>query len=214
MIANDYPKRRSHCKQCRSEQAKRRNALKKIRSIVPATERLCSRCRIIKTADQFSPSRYTSDGLSVWCKPCNKEHRSSPEYKEKRRKKNKKRYKEDPAFREQRRSAHLQYKFKLPVEDYNKQCTIQNGKCALCFEVPVSGKNLAVDHDHSCCPKGKGCKNCIRGLLCDGCNHKHLPWVEYHPHLQNDFIKQYLAQRPFLQPSFQQLHQIPRNRFG
>lgn len=29
---------------------------------------------------------------------------------------------------------------------------------------------LAVDHDHSCCPGGETCGNCIRGLLCYGCN--------------------------------------------
>lgn len=44
----------------------------------------------------------------------------------------------------------------------------QGGKCALCFQVPET--RLRVDHDHGCHPYGKGCRGCIRGLLCDHCN--------------------------------------------
>lgn len=27
-----------------------------------------------------------------------------------------------------------------------------------------------VDHNHNCCPKGTGCANCVRGVLCHHCN--------------------------------------------
>src|SRR6266496_1373252 len=43
---------------------------------------------------------------------------------------------------------------------------------------------------------GKGCKQCIRGLLCDFCNSRFLSWVESHPPLRARF-EDYLARRPF-----------------
>lgn len=30
--------------------------------------------------------------------------------------------------------------------------------------------DLCVDHDHSHCPGAKGCQECVRGYLCQGCN--------------------------------------------
>lgn len=29
---------------------------------------------------------------------------------------------------------------------------------------------LVVDHDHNCCPGGKSCGRCVRGLICGTCN--------------------------------------------
>lgn len=44
----------------------------------------------------------------------------------------------------------------------------QNGLCAVCQEESIKWH---VDHDHSCCPRGKGCcGKCIRGILCPPCN--------------------------------------------
>lgn len=30
--------------------------------------------------------------------------------------------------------------------------------------------NYVIDHDHSCCPQGRSCVKCRRGLLCSSCN--------------------------------------------
>jgi hypothetical protein len=41
---------------------------------------------------------------------------------------------------------------------------------ALGCEVCGSKERPTLDHDHSCCPTGKSCNNCIRGILCHKCN--------------------------------------------
>lgn len=58
--------------------------------------------------------------------------------------------------------------FRLTADQYESMLAIQGNRCAICRKQP---KRFAIDHDHSCCPQRKGaCGNCIRGLLCDGCN--------------------------------------------
>lgn len=83
-------------------------------------------------------------------------------------------------------------------EEYEWMFAKQNGRCALCGE--TSSKTLDMDHDHKHHPNQSHdpCKQCIRGLLCNTCNRLVLPRLEKYPHLQNDFIKLYLEQRPLL----------------
>lgn len=48
----------------------------------------------------------------------------------------------------------------------------QNGLCYLCGD-PLSTesyRDIHVDHDHTCCPKGRTCEYCRRGLACTRCN--------------------------------------------
>lgn len=59
----------------------------------------------------------------------------------------------------------------LSVEEYNKLLNKQNGVCAICSKPPESNRRFSVDHNHKCCPGKKSCGKCIRGLLCDNCNH-------------------------------------------
>lgn len=71
----------------------------------------------------------------------------------------------------------------------------QDGRCALCSEPETANQRLSVDHDHSCCGVAKGCKRCIRGLLCATCN-RMLGHVENKPLIAARFAD-YLARRPF-----------------
>jgi Recombination endonuclease VII len=48
----------------------------------------------------------------------------------------------------------------------------QDGKCYLCGEQlrPDLNRQIHLDHDHSCCPLGRSCERCRRGLACKPCN--------------------------------------------
>jgi hypothetical protein len=90
--------------------------------------------------------------------------------------------------------------------DYQFLLRIQNNACALCgcdaatYQKKGKPARFHVDHDHSHhrLNRRKGCRECIRGLLCDFCNHSFLFWCELHPHLQNDRVRAYLQNRPLL----------------
>lgn len=108
-------------------------------------------------------------------------------------------------------------RYGITLTEYDWLEKLQGGVCALCgtaerrkaARVPggTSKKRviqrLSVDHDHSCPNHGseprdypRGCKECIRGLLCDFCNGRLLPTVESHPPLRARF-EDYLTRRPF-----------------
>ena len=54
---------------------------------------------------------------------------------------------------------------------YEQMLAAQGGGCAICAGQNPKNRMLAIDHDHSCCPGGRTCGGCVRGLLCDSCNH-------------------------------------------
>lgn len=58
----------------------------------------------------------------------------------------------------------------LSEEKYNQMVSDQNNLCFICKRPEVSGRRLAIDHDHNCCPSGRSCGNCVRGLICFKCN--------------------------------------------
>lgn len=74
-----------------------------------------------------------------------------------------------------RKVAHVKRNFEITAEEYDALYAFQGGKCALCPRTGTSGKRLAVDHDHHQAmldghAPDKGCRNCIRGLVCSTCN--------------------------------------------
>lgn len=63
------------------------------------------------------------------------------------------------------------YSHGITYHEYEKMLISQDGVCKICRGENEDDRGLAVDHDHSCCPRGKiGCGKCIRGLLCRNCN--------------------------------------------
>ena len=61
--------------------------------------------------------------------------------------------------------------FGLDRAKYDAMLAAQGGGCAICGGPNRDGRFLAVDHDHRCCPGERTCGKCVRGLLCDSCNH-------------------------------------------
>ena len=53
-------------------------------------------------------------------------------------------------------------KYGITLDEYNTLLAKQRGVCAICENTCLSGKQLAVDHDHT--------MGFIRGLLCMKCN--------------------------------------------
>ncbi len=69
-------------------------------------------------------------------------------------------------------TARMKSDFGIDAMTYQALFERQGGKCAICRGAPKTAR-LAVDHDHSCCPKGQpSCGKCVRGLLCSRCNHE------------------------------------------
>jgi hypothetical protein len=58
----------------------------------------------------------------------------------------------------------------IRADQYAVLLEAQGGGCAICGGSNESGRAMAVDHDHACCPGSRACGNCVRGLLCSNCN--------------------------------------------
>lgn len=55
---------------------------------------------------------------------------------------------------------------------YYELLEAQGGGCAICGSSEnYNGRRLHVDHDHNCCPPRGSCGSCVRGILCEPCNH-------------------------------------------
>jgi hypothetical protein len=67
--------------------------------------------------------------------------------------------------------------FGMTRKDYDALLVSQGGVCRICGEPETRERNgkplaLSIDHDHACCPEpSRSCGRCVRGLLCNSCNH-------------------------------------------
>jgi hypothetical protein len=90
----------------------------------------------------------------------------------------------DPEKRARRRAKEIGYErksnYKITPDLYKEMLVAQGGVCLICKQPCSTGKALAIDHNHKCCPVArkssrkssgrKTCGKCNRGLLCCKCN--------------------------------------------
>lgn len=156
-------------------------------AIVPQTK-VCNKCGIEKPLASISKS-----GGGRYCKRCHANWmlawRNADQSRRKRASvansaRQVKRYSEDPEWRARRvadqkaryqamdpakklamgRRNHLITKYGIRPEDYDRMLAEQDGRCAICRQIPKKRKKreLHIDHDHE--------TNKVRGLLCGTCN--------------------------------------------
>ena len=135
-------------------------------------ERICCKCKIPKSLEDFAKDKYDKSGRTYQCKKCRNEKQkewvaANPEKVKALNKKHKETRKEfysNPERKLKYRKASIERTFGIKYSEYERMMDEQNGLCAICFQPETSLKNkyLSVDHCHD---TGK-----IRGLLCNACN--------------------------------------------
>jgi Recombination endonuclease VII len=60
----------------------------------------------------------------------------------------------------------------MTPEDWARMYAAQGGRCCYCERpLPEDGKQVHIDHDHTCtCGPSRTCQHCRRGLACQNCN--------------------------------------------
>lgn len=124
------------------------------------TTKVCNGCQETKALTDFHVARNTKDGRHTKCKSCR-----NPQSLEgwKARGKPQTAYNPDRGQKYGRK-----YRYNLSDDKFQEMILIQDNKCGICLQEFVN--TPYVDHDHSCCSGDRSCGQCIRMLLCDGCN--------------------------------------------
>jgi hypothetical protein len=87
-----------------------------------------------------------------------------------KREEGRRRYRTDPeGTAEHFRRMKLAWRHGMRAEDWAAMWTAQDGRCYLCGD-EMTMERAHLDHDHRCCPRGKSCQYCRRGLACPECN--------------------------------------------
>lgn len=137
---------------------------------------ICRTCKLSKVCSEFDKQTKSKTGYQGECKQC-RSIRMKNWYKTLTE--------DQKAIRKQRSSDHrksdpenhywtqMMSKYKLTQDDFNKILESQNYSCAICYSKEPGHKSgrWSVDHDHNCCAGTKSCGKCVRGLLCNSCNH-------------------------------------------
>lgn len=140
----------------------------------------CTKCGESKPQEEYYKQPRNKSGYMGHCKVCErkrkadhtkKQKRANPEAWSERVRQYTASYKQrhPDRVKEQERRRNLRQMYGISVEQYEEMLVRQNGRCAICYDIPRN-RRFAVDHDHSCCPGRKSCGKCIRKLLCSRCN--------------------------------------------
>jgi Recombination endonuclease VII len=119
--------------------------------------KVCKGCGQCKPLSEFGPRKRTHDGLNAMCRPC-----CAQRMREWTR--------ANPGRRKQPVTLPAYRRHRLSEDAFQALLDRQAGVCAVCGGPPRDEERLVVDHDHDCCPGPRSCGQCIRGLLCPGCN--------------------------------------------
>lgn len=134
--------RRPECRAC--ARARKAKWLEALPGGVRVAEKKCSRCKRIKPASGFCPSKCHASGLRSECKSCV----NSPDAALKRR----------------------LVVYGLSLGRFEDLLRSQGGLCPVCFIGFDSPSEMNIDHDHTCCPGYRSCGGCVRGILHGNCN--------------------------------------------
>lgn len=133
--------------------------------------KICRTCKFRKPLSGFHKRSIAPDGFEGECKDCKNRRakRWRDSHPERVRAFNKRNNARRPSGYEKERWPRRRLRrYNLTLERYDEMVEAQDGKCAICRKVPVL--TFRIDHDHSCCPGLDSCGECVRGLLCHGCN--------------------------------------------
>lgn len=162
----------SWCKECRSSRTKEERravegSVAEKRVLAEQGHQRCSECRVVKPLDGFYRKSAAVNGRKSRCIECynaaSDEYRKTPEAKAKRAEAHRRRRDADPeSFRAKQREIAFRHKYGITVADYEFMLAAQDGRCAICFALPLPDEPLYVDHCHD--------SGDVRGLLCRKCN--------------------------------------------
>lgn len=78
----------------------------------------------------------------------------------------------DPEYRERLATYHREYAREWRARGIGGRTANLDAvgwSCELC-DARLTESSAHMDHDHACCPRGKYCPHCFRGVLCNQCN--------------------------------------------
>ena len=116
--------------------------------------RQCSSCH-----KEFVPTNHRRKAAS-YCSECYREYHRAWREQQKA---------EDPLMNQRKNTWE---KHGLYPEEVNAWKEVLDNCCPICnneFD-NTQAKKACIDHDHSCCPQGRSCAACRRGLICFNCN--------------------------------------------
>lgn len=173
------------CRMCAAKQAIARRRAKGIQPRIKAPMeglRICILCNVAKPQSAYCPSSW--DRGQRQCRDCLAKKGLARNRRKGVQPRSRMTLEEQKCRGRERRKARkrevsdyqLRHNYGISLSQYEAMFQAQRGLCAACGKpeprLDQQGKprRLHVDHDHQHCERAKGCPDCVRALLCGGCN--------------------------------------------